>query len=345
MKMLFEGVVESPKLRFLVGLALLIGALASGMLYLKNIRYNKQYQFFPASVKSLPNEIMVGSPISLFGLEVGKIEGITINSQYDGIDLSISVLKEISQKMTKDASLTIIPKLFGSPELILDLGASPEMFGIGNAIPLMVEKSADHLVRENLKLLYENIIPEISAGVNNFSRVGERLNKIDLDGVGPMINGLKENMAQISGFVSSMNEIQGDLKKMMFKMDAAMGNVVDFTGKISKFAENTLEGEEDLGSAIKRIVNNTSGVIQNVNNLSSKTEVLLGHFEGTGADLKKISADLNKFTENLPALSESINTMVDDFSIVGLALQRHWLLKGYVKRLKKDVEEEKIKLR
>jgi len=70
--------------------------------------------------------------------------------------------------------------------------------------------------------------------------------------------------------------------------------------------------------------------------------VLLETLEKSGQNMNIVSSDIIQFTNSLPALINNINKMVEDFSIVSLALQRHWFLKGSVGHIKKEIEKERL---
>lgn len=336
MEILFDKLIGAKKLRYLIGTILLIVFMVLGFVYLKKARYISRYHFYSIKVEDLSSEITIGSSINLFGLKVGKVDGIRINKDFDGVELRISILDEVCKNLTSDASLSIVPTLFGSPELNLDPGEGPRPLEEKDTIHVVVEKSVNQLTRKNLKSLYNDIIPELASGVKNFAKAGERIKNVDFDKFGSIMESFDENMRQTSKFLLSLNSLNTDLRDIMVRMNSTMDGLVTFTERISSFAENTFGDENKLSDNINKLFANTEKLFRNVNVISLKTNTLLETFEKSAQNVNTVSADIIQLTKSLPDLVKSINKMVDDFSTIGLAIQRHWLLKRSVKGVKKE---------
>lgn len=341
MEILFNKLIGNKKLRYFIGILVFITVIIVSLIYLKKARHSNLYQFYTTKVRDLPPDVTIGSPINLFGLKVGRVEEIRISKDFDGVEMRISILKEVDRNLKTDACLTIVPKLFGSPELNLDTGKESESLGEKSAICIGTEQSIDHLIRKNLKSIYDDIIPAVSSGVKNYSTLAEQIKSINFEKIGLITKHLEEIMQQTNKFVSSMDNLQIDLKSMLVKMNATIDNTESFTRRVNKFAEGTLGSEKNLADAINKIFTNTETLIQNANVISNKTQILLGTFEKSGQSLNAISSDVIQITNSLPALINGINKLVEDYSIIGSALQRHWLLKGSVENVKKGVEKQK----
>ncbi|MHC4455339.1 MAG: MlaD family protein, partial [Planctomycetota bacterium] len=282
------------------------------------------------------SEIAIGSPINLFGLKVGKVDGIRINKDFDGVELRISILDKVCENLTTDVSLSIVPALFGSTELNLDPGESPRPLEEKGTIHVVVGESVNQLIQKNLKSFYNDIIPEVTSGVKNFAEAGENMKNVDFDKFGSIMENFEENMNLTSKFISSLNSLNTDLRDIMIKMDSTMDGIETFTERISGFAENTFGDENNLSDNINKLFTSTETLFQSANVISLKTNKLLETFEKSAQNVNTVSADIIQLTNTLPDLVKSINKMVEDFSIIGLAVQRHWLLKGSVKGVKKQ---------
>lgn len=337
MEILFDKLIGAKKVRYLIGTILLIVFMVLGFMYLKKARYISKYHFYSIKVKDLSSsEIAIGSSINLFGLKVGKVDGIRINKDFDGVELRISILDEVCKNLTTDTSLSIVPSLFGSPELNLDPGEGPRPLEEKGAIYVVVEKSVNQLIQKNLKSFYNEIIPEVASGVKYFAEAGERVKNVDFDKFGSIMESFDENMRQSSKFISSLNSLNTDLRDVIVKMNSTMDGLETFTERISGFAENTLGDENNLSDNINKVFTNTEKLLQNANAISLKTNTLLETFEKSSQNVNTVSADIIQLTNSLPDLVKSINKMVEDFSTIGLAIQRHWLLKRSVKDVKKE---------
>ncbi len=335
MEIMFDKLIDTKKLRYLIVTLLLIVFMVSGFMYLKKTRYVSKYRFYSVKVEGLSSEIAIGSSINLFGLKVGKVDGIRINKNFDGVELQISILDEVCENLTVDASLSIIPTLFGSPELNLDPGESPVPLKKKGIVNVIVEESVNQLIQKNLKSFYNDIIPEVASGVKNFAEAGHRIKNIDFDKFELIMEGFEENMRQSSKFILSLNNLNTDLRDIMVKMNSTMDSIETFTERISGFAENTFGDENNMSENINKLFNNTEELLKNANAISLKTNTLLDTFGKSAESMNAVSVDIIQLTNTLPELVNSINKMVEDFSIIGLAIQRHWLLKGSVKGVKK----------
>jgi len=341
MEILFNKLIGTKKLRYFIGALICIAAVVVGLVFVKKAQYIGRYHFYSVKISALPSEVTIGSAINLFGLKVGKVERIKISNDYDGIEMRISILKDVRDNLRTDARLTIIPKLFGSPELSLETGKSSDALGNTSTICVVVDQSVDQLIRENLKSIHNDIIPLVSSGVENFSVLAKRLNSIDFDKIGLLITSLEEITQQSNKFILSLNKLQTDLRDTMIKINSTMDNMESFTNRINKFAENTLGDEKNLADAINKIFTNTENLIQSANVISRKTKTLLNTFEKSGKNLNTMSSDIIQITNTLPTLIKSMNKMAEDFSIIGSALQRHWLLKNSVENVKKEFKMQK----
>ncbi len=336
MEILFDKLIGAKKIRYLIGTILIIVFMVSGFIYLKKARYISKYHFYSIKVKDLSSEIVIGSSVNLFGLKVGKVDGIRINKDFDGVELRISILDEVCENLTTDASLSIIPTLFGAPELNLDPGEGASPLEEKGTIHVIVENSVNQLIRKNLKSFYNDILPEVTSGVKSFAEAAESMKNVDFDKFGSIMKDFEENMRQSSKFISSLNSLNTDLRDIMIKMNSTMDGIVTFTERISGFAENTLGDENNLSDNINKLFNNTEELLQNANAISLKTDTLLETFGKSAQNINAVSVDVIQLTNSLPDLVKSINKMVEDFSIIGLAIQRHWLLKGSVKGVRKE---------
>lgn len=340
MKILLNRLIGTKKSWSLIGTLLLIAMLVVGFVYLKKFKYMSRYHFYSVKVENLPAGIMIGTPINLFGLKVGKVEEIGIRNDFDGVELRLSILDEINKNLATDTSLIISPRLFGQPVLTLSLGKGTDKLEKEDDFHVVVEKSIDSLLRLNLESLYKDIIPEMTSAVQNISKVGEGISSIDFDRISMIMKGVEENMDQAGELMQSVNTLYSDLRNMMVKMNSTLGNIESFSGRINSFAENTMGNEKNLADSINRIFKNTEVLLQNGNDISQKTKVLMDVFKKSGEDLNAISPNIVKITNALPTLLNSINKMVEDFSMIGMAMQRHWLLRGSVKKVKRNIEKE-----
>ncbi|TAH01422.1 MAG: MCE family protein [Sphingobacteriales bacterium] len=247
--------------------------------------------------------LMISTPVTINGLQVGKVSDIKEKSANlgDGIVVTINLNKDINIPTNSFTSVKSSP--LGDATVTITLGTTPEFVKNGdtllakNAIGLMDEVKATlnpalanvNGTLRSLDSLLEVVGTYFDPGTkNNFHKIVANLTKSSTD----LQVLMDAQNSALSKSLNNVNTITGNLANNNDKINATLANVEKATGKLAN-----AKLEETI-SSLQTTITQLNGLVAKANSKDGSVGLLLND---------------TKLYKNLESTTYKLNILLDDF--------------------------------
>ncbi|MBP3425686.1 MAG: MCE family protein [Rikenellaceae bacterium] len=241
--------------------------------------------------------LQVSSPVDIKGMEVGVVTGIELDSESEGVRVTMQVKKAYPIPVDSRARM-YSTSLMGGKGICLDLGTSSEMFEDEATITAAVE-------------------PDMLGGLT--SQVGDlagglqtTLDKVNttLDGVNGVI---ADNSAAIKGAVSNVDDITANVNRLLADKSTEIRGIVDGLNSLAANLERNSDKIDGIIADVEGITDSLQeadlrGVVDNL-------AVTLNELSATLASVNGGDGTVSKAINN-PELYNSLVSAVDNLSVL-----------------------------
>ena len=248
-----------------------------------------------------------GMAVKLSGFRIGRIASISLNEAAT-VDIVLQIDRKYQKWIRKDSTGKLVKEgLVGDAIIEVSVGTPAlAMLNEGDQLAYLKTKALDELAEEIA------------------------------DSVKPVLKDVKE----IIGYVNDPN---GDIKQAMKNFNQLSGNLNVLSGNLegTRQRADTLllqagSGVGTVSGKLAGVLDETSRTVKNANaslsQLNDRLPALLGHMEGSLANVEKISADLRQTEEKtlpaVPTLVRKSEDTIDGANGVLRAVQGIWPIRG-----------------
>lgn len=281
-----------------IGIAVFIAAIifVSGVVYLKGIDFkSKDYKLtiFYTNVNGLTE----GSPITIAGLDIGKVEDMRLSGNFIVVDIAI----ENKVRISKDSRAFIkSSSIMGGKQIAITPGISPETLQDG----------------DTLSGAYEADLTELTSTLSPIStNVLGILERVNTTFDEPTRKNIQVTLLEFS---RAARELQDIVKQQGGNIDYAVGNFSEFSKGLTSFAKHldtlavTQRGNIDDGVKSIRVTARTmEEAAGRFRDASQAIENVFKKVERGEGSLGKFMQDDNLY-QHLDSLAINLNDLIKD---------------------------------
>lgn len=292
----------------LVGIALLY----LGINYLKGIAiFSDQRTYY--CVYHRIDGVQPSNPIVINGFVVGQVRNVTMLPDTSRSLLLELVIKEKNLHIPKDSKARIQSSgLLGNKEIELQLGSSRDMAQNGDTLETSVETGLMESVNKEilpLKLKTEQLISDIDSIITIFQVILDEETRTDLTkSLGSIRTAIQSLEITAFRLDTLVKEEKVKLSSIFSHIESISGNLEANNKEISNIIQNFSSLSDSLmASNIKSVVNNASGALKEVNEITGK----INRGEGTMGMLINNDSLYNR----LSSASNQLDLLLEDIRI------------------------------
>jgi phospholipid/cholesterol/gamma-HCH transport system substrate-binding protein len=281
-----------------IGIAIFIAAVifVSGVIYLKGIDFRSKDYTLTIFYNNV-NGLTQGSPITIAGLNIGKVEEMRLSGNVIAVDVAIQNKVRIS----KDSKAFIkSSSIMGGKQIAITPGVSPETVQDGDTLTGAYEADLTELT-STLSPISSNVLGIL-----------ERVNTTFDD---PTRRNIQLTLLE---FAQAARELRYIVKQQGGNIDSAVGNFSEFSKELTYFAQHldtlakTQRGNiEDGVSSIRVTAKTMEEAAKRFRDASIAIETVFKKVERGDGSLGKLMYDENLY-QHLDSLAVNLNDLVKD---------------------------------
>ena len=254
-----------------VGIALLFigfNYLKGINVFSKGIDYKVQY--------STSGGLLVGDPVIIDGLSVGRVKSVTLQEDQSGVDVVLNFEQRL--RIPSDSYALIRGNLMGEKYVQMFLGTSSELIADGGEIQGQIESDLANTISQEFKPITDKV-------------------KTMLSSMDTAINVLR-------GIFT--DQVQNDFAKSMASIKTTLESFNNSADRV-----NALINKEE--SNIESIITDVSGFTQTVNESKDEMTDIVANLKTISDSLKTVewqslATEFQKAADNINAISAKINS-------------------------------------
>ena len=279
-----------------------------------------EFSFFTNKYKvyyELGNGLAKGTVVTLNGIPIGKVSKVIIDEK-NRIEVQLEIISKYQNKIRSDSIAKIVrPMLIGRKQISISPG-SIEATILANGSVIKSEESSELI----------DLVSGVSIDkYRKNNEGGKGLIRVD----GELSLSSQEIYNQAVNALVLLNDFQKSIQEMSENMSSLSDSM--------RFMGRDLSAMSTLSASMQDMANQFKELSKISDSMMDLGVVLNNVNDGFGL----VSSSLNSITEETaefkPAL-DKIDLIMDDLSILILALQRNWLLKTKLNQCEKNLIEK-----
>ncbi len=281
-----------------LGITIFFAALmfVGGVVYLRGIDLQKQAYSLTIFYNNV-NGLAEGSPITVAGLSVGKVESMRLAGT--SIAVNVSIQKKVL--LPKDSKAYIkSSSIMGGKLIAISPGVQTKMLEDGDSLSGAYEADLTELT---------STLAPISSNVLG---ILERVNTTFDEKTRKHIQGILSDVNSSSSELDALIQAEGK------RLDYAIGNFAEFSANLSRFASNldtiALSQRANLDTSIatvRMVTKNLHETSENLRRTSQSLDYVLSNIQKGQGTLGKLVREDNLYN-NMDSLAVNLNALIRD---------------------------------
>lgn len=293
--------------------------------------------------------IKPGTPVTISGMEVGRVKSLRLSPQ-SKVELILEVLQKYRENIRQDSKATVASALLGGKSLEITVGSPTEPpIPEGSTIPSEEPREISDILKE---IDLKTPLKKLDDALDNLKSITQKLNDPQgelfalLRNVEFVTLQLKNGRGNV-GAILQDPKMHGEIMASLDSIRRSLSQVEEITQNASKFSGELPRVMEEVNQAVKEVKNATSelpGIMANVKKTTDHTPAIAENVKDITQEgktiaqgVKEITDSVQKSSPQIPDFVASTEETVEDADKLIRGLQNHWLLRGSMPRIKEEM--------
>ncbi len=290
-----------------------------------------------------------GTPVTISGMEVGNLKSLQLTPGSE-VEMTVYVFQQYKFYIRKDSEATITSPLVGAKSVEIDAGSPNEPpIPEGGVIPSREPRELTDIIKD---IDIKTPLAKLDMSLENLKSLTAKLN----DPEGELFSVLKnaemvtsqlKNGQGAMGALLQDPGVHRDMAASLATLRRSLANVEEVTRRAQESSRSLPDLEQrvdlaltDVRSAaaglssimddVKKATAHTPAIAENVKEITTEGRSIV-------RDVKEITGSAQKASPQIPDLLETTEETVGDVDTLVQGLQRHWLLRGFMPKVKTEM--------
>lgn len=290
-----------------------------------------------------------GTPVTISGMEVGNLKSLQLTPGSE-VEMTVYVFQQYKFYIRKDSEATIASTLVGAKSVEIDAGSPNEPpIPEGGVIPSREPRELTDIIKD---IDIKTPLAKLDTTLENLKSITAKLNDPQgelfrlLKNVELVTSQLKNGQGTIGALLQDPG-VHRDITGALESLRRSLANVEEVTRRAQESSRNLPDMVQRVDLALADVRSATAGlssIMEDVKKTTAYTPAIAENVKEITAggksivqDVKEITGSAQKASPQIPDLLETTQETVGDVDTLVQGLQRHWLLRGFMPKVKTEV--------